>query len=127
MKKVLLTTCNAKYIHKNLALRWLYTTCPHRERVTIREYTIKEREEQIASDILSMEVDVVCFSCYIWNIQQIKTIIQLLKQHDPLLHIVVGGPEVSYESYRLRGRHQYRRRGTEHLGIHHHAGRGAAS
>ena len=101
MKKVLLTTCNAKYIHKNLALRWLYTTCPHRERVTIREYTIKEREEQIASDILSMEVDVVCFSCYIWNIQQIKTIIQLLKQHDPLLHIVVGGPEVSYESYRL--------------------------
>ena len=101
MKKVLLTTCNAKYIHKNLALRWLYTTCPHRERVTICEYTIKEREEQIASDILSMEVDVVCFSCYIWNIQPIKTIIQLLKQHDPRLHIVVGGPEVSYESYRL--------------------------
>lgn len=101
MKKVLLTTCNAKYIHKNLALRWLYTTCPHKESVTIREYTIKEREEQIVSDIVSMEPDVVCFSCYIWNIQQIRRIIRLLKQQIPELHILAGGPEVSYESYDL--------------------------
>ena len=55
MKKVLLTTCNAKYIHKNLALRWLYTTAPHKECVTIREYTIKEQEEWIAQDILSVQ------------------------------------------------------------------------
>lgn len=101
MKKVLLTTCNAKYIHKNLALRWLYTTAPHKECVTIREYTIKEQEEWIAQDILSVQPEVVCFSCYIWNIQLIRRVIVLLKQQNSNLHILVGGPEVSYESYDL--------------------------
>ncbi len=101
MKKVLLTTCNAKYIHKNLALRWLYTTAPHKECVTIREYTIKEQEEWIAQDILSVQPEVVCFSCYIWNIQLIRRVIVLLKQQNSDLHILVGGPEVSYESYDL--------------------------
>lgn len=101
MKKVLLTTCNAKYIHKNLALRWLYTTAPHKECVTIREYTIKEQEEWIAQDILSVQPEVVCFSCYIWNIQLIRRVILLLKQQNSDLHILVGGPEVSYESYDL--------------------------
>lgn len=101
MKKVLLTTCNAKYIHKNLALRWLYTTAPHKECVTIQEYTIKEHEEQIAKDILSRQPEVVCFSCYIWNIQLIRRVILLLKQQKSDLHILVGGPEVSYESFDL--------------------------
>ena len=101
MKKVLLTTCNAKYIHKNLVLRWLYTTAPHKECVTIREYTIKEQEEWIAQDILSVQPEVVCFSCYIWNIQLIRRVIVLLKQQNSNLHILVGGPEVSYESYDL--------------------------
>ena len=101
MKKVLLMTCNAKYIHKNLALRWLYTTAPHKECVTIREYTIKEQEEWIAQDILSVQPEVVCFSCYIWNIQLIRRVILLLKQQKSDLHILVGGPEVSYESFDL--------------------------
>lgn len=101
MKQVLLTTCNAKYIHKNLALRWIYTTCPYPDRVVLKEYTIKEEATQICEDILAMGVDVVCFSCYIWNIRMIKDIIQRLKQRSAHLHIVVGGPEVSYESMEL--------------------------
>lgn len=97
MKKVLLTTLNAKYIHKNLALRWLYTTCPHQEDVQLKEYTIKEDIEYIVSDILSREAEVVCFSCYIWNIEQTLECIRLIKQKREHIHIVVGGPEVSYE------------------------------
>lgn len=97
MKKVLLTTLNAKYIHKNLALRWLYTTCPHQEDVQLKEYTIKEDIEYIVSDILSREAEVVCFSCYIWNIEQTFECIRLIKQKREHIHIVVGGPEVSYE------------------------------
>lgn len=99
--KILLTTCNAKYIHKNLALRWIYTTCPRKEDVIVKEYTIKDTVEKMEEDILAMEVDVVCFSCYIWNIQHIRTLIQNLKAKRPNIHIVVGGPEVSYESYEL--------------------------
>ena len=48
-----------------------------------------------------MQVEVVCFSCYIWNIEIIKAVIRLLKETNPDLHILVGGPEVSYESYDL--------------------------
>lgn len=101
MKKTLLTTCNAKYIHKNLALRWLYVACEHREDVLLKEYVIKDDPLHIVQDILSMQVEVVCFSCYIWNIEIIKAVIRLLKETKPDLHILVGGPEVSYESYDL--------------------------
>lgn len=101
MKKTLLTTCNAKYIHKNLALRWLYVACPERKDVVLKEYVIKDDAKRIAQDILSMQMEVVCFSCYIWNIVLIKEVIALLKSMDPKIHIVVGGPEVSYESYAL--------------------------
>ncbi|MEG0709797.1 MAG: DUF4080 domain-containing protein [Longicatena sp.] len=101
MKKVLLTTCNAKYIHKNLALRWIYTTCPHKEDILLKEYTIKDTLDKIVNDIIQMHVEVVCFSCYIWNIEFILNIIKELKRRDPSQHIIVGGPEVSYESYDL--------------------------
>lgn len=101
MKKVLLTTLNAKYIHKNLALRWLYVCAPKQANVVLKEYTIKESLSFIVQDILSMQVDVVGFSCYIWNIEPIKDIIQQLKRQRSDLSILVGGPEVSYESYDL--------------------------
>lgn len=101
MKKVLLTTCNAKYIHKNLALRWLYTSCPDTTNVMLKEYTIKDDTTRIVHEICEKNVDVVCFSCYIWNIDMTMEIIQSLKERDPSLHIVIGGPEVSYDSYEL--------------------------
>ncbi len=101
MKKTLLTTLNAKYIHKNLALRWIYTTCPHQEDVILKEYTIKEDLNMIVQDIINMNVEVVCLSTYIWNIEEHKQIIQLLKQQKPTIHIIVGGPEVSFESFDL--------------------------
>lgn len=101
MKKTLLTTCNAKYIHKNLALRWLYVTCPHQEDVYLREFIIKDDPNKIIQEILDMKVEVICFSCYIWNIELIKQLIKMLKKQNPSIHIVLGGPEVTYESYDL--------------------------
>ena len=50
--KILLTTLNAKYIHKNLALRWLYVASPMKESTTIKEYTIKDDVNRISDDIL---------------------------------------------------------------------------
>lgn len=99
MKKTLLTTCNAKYIHKNLALRWIYVTCPHKDQVSVKEYTMKDDDEHIVQDVLLHEFEVICFSCYIWNIEKTKRLIRMLKQRNASLHIIVGGPEVSYESY----------------------------
>ena len=99
MKKTLLTTCNAKYIHKNLALRWLYVTCPKQEDVVLKEYVIKDDPDRIVEDIVNQDFEVVCFSCYIWNIELIKELVLKIKDRKPSVHIVLGGPEVSYESY----------------------------
>lgn len=99
--KVLLTTCNAKYIHKNLALRWIYTTCPDQRQVTLKEYTIKDQVTCIIEDILAGSYELVCFSCYIWNIELTMEIIREVRRRCSNINILVGGPEVSYESFEL--------------------------
>ncbi|WP_416327183.1 DUF4080 domain-containing protein [[Eubacterium] hominis] len=98
---IMLATCNAKYIHKNLALRWLYTTSPCQEDVILKEYTIKDDVKRIGNEILEMKIDVLCLSCYIWNIDIHKELIHYLKKQNHNLHIIVGGPEVSYDSFEL--------------------------
>ena len=40
--KVVLTTLNAKYIHKNLALRWLYVSRIPEAEVELMEFVIKD-------------------------------------------------------------------------------------
>lgn len=95
--KTVITTLNAKYIHTSLALRWLYVSNKDRCDIQFREYTIKEKLETIAADLLSTGCDVVGLSVYIWNVSRMGTLISLLKQQKPDLIIVVGGPEVTYE------------------------------
>ena len=95
--KVLLTTLNAKYIHKNLALRWLYVSSPIKENTIIKEYTIKDDLVRVANEIIDDQYDVICFSCYIWNIEETKKIIKMIKEIQDC-KILVGGPEVSFES-----------------------------
>jgi anaerobic magnesium-protoporphyrin IX monomethyl ester cyclase len=96
---ILLTTCNASYIHKNLALRWLYVMRPPEFFVTIKEFTINDSETSIL-DTLEQTWDVIAFSVYIWNSEIIRRLIQTLskKENKPL--IVVGGPEVTYTAQR---------------------------
>lgn len=95
--KTLLTTLNSKFIHKSLSLRLLYVACKDNHDIDFKEYTIKDEIESIVDDILSMELDVICFSVYIWNVDHLKEICKLLKERKPELVIVFGGPEVMYE------------------------------
>ncbi len=95
--KTLITTLNAKYIHISLALRLLYVASYHEHDVDFKEYTIKEDLDIICDDILSMNLDIVAFSCYIWNIHYILTLCQKLKECHPHLILILGGPEVTYE------------------------------
>ncbi len=91
----LLTTLNAKYIHMNLAIRLLYELNKVDERLTWKEFTIKENPDEIASHCSSF--DVVCFSCYIWNITQTLVVAEKIKQLNPATKILLGGPEVTYD------------------------------
>ena len=93
----MLTTLNAKYIHKNLALRWLYSANLKHIPCILKEYVIAQDLDKIAMELLDEEADVIAFSCYIWNIEPTRRIIQKLRQKSDV-HIVVGGPEVSYGS-----------------------------
>jgi anaerobic magnesium-protoporphyrin IX monomethyl ester cyclase len=93
--QILLTTLNAKYIHLNLAIRLLYQLNKSHKGLAWQEFTIKQPAQQIAEACVNY--DVVAFSCYIWNISQTLAVAQLLKQINPNIKILLGGPEVSYE------------------------------
>lgn len=100
--KILLTAINAKFIHSSLAVRYLYTYAKeYQEYITPLEYTINNQEDEILADLYGHNPDVICFSCYIWNIQMICSLAKNLKKIMPHIKIVCGGPEVSYESEEL--------------------------
>ena len=99
MKKVLLTSLNSKYVHSNLALKYLYMAgkdaCPGLE---IREFTINNSRDYIFNELVMGDYDAVCFSCYIWNIEKTTELAADLKKAKPQVSILFGGPEVSYDS-----------------------------
>jgi radical SAM superfamily enzyme YgiQ (UPF0313 family) len=96
--KVVLSTLNAKFIHTSLALRCLKAFSGDRFDIDIAEYTIKDPAMNIASDLFGRNPDVVGFSCYIWNIEETITVVNMLRKIKPELKIVLGGPEVSYDT-----------------------------
>lgn len=96
--KVVLSTLNAKFIHTSLALRCLKAYSGDHFDMEIAEYTIKDPVMNIVSDIFSRKPDVVGFSCYIWNIEETITVINMLRKIMPEVKIILGGPEVSYDT-----------------------------
>lgn len=92
--KTLLISINAKYIHTNNAVRLLKANSDFD--VDILEYTIKDDIEDIIKEITQYQPDVLGFSSYIWNINMIESII--VKLNLPNTKIILGGPEVSYDS-----------------------------
>ena len=95
--KVVLTTLNAKYIHKNLALRWLYVSRIPEAEVELMEFVIKDDLERISDQIASRQPEVIGISVYIWNADLTRKWIAILKRKLPHVRILIGGPEVSYQ------------------------------
>ena len=97
--RILLAACNAKYIHSNLAVYDLKAySSDYDEQVLLREYTINQPKDEIMKDIYSSGADVVCFSCYIWNISFVRELIRDLVKILPETAFWAGGPEVSYDA-----------------------------
>ena len=96
--KVLLVGINAKYIHSNLAIRYLkeYVKEDHIQ-IDIKEFTINQSVDHIVYEIYKMRTDVVGLSCYIWNIKHVIEVTNILKKISPKTKICLGGPEVSYD------------------------------
>lgn len=99
MKSIVLSTLNAKYIHTSLALRYLKSFSQKDfPDIQIAEYTIKDPAMNIVSDLYRRNPAVIGFSCYIWNIEETIVVVSMLKKIMPEVAIVLGGPEVSYDT-----------------------------
>ena len=97
--KILLAACNAKYIHSNLAVYNLKSCSgEYSHNVVIKEYTINQIQDDILKDIYLEQPDVVCVSCYIWNITFVKELMRDLAKILPGVSFWAGGPEVSFDA-----------------------------
>ena len=96
--KLLLIAINAKYIHSNLAVYSLRASAGKwKDEVEIGEYTINHLRENILADIYKRKPDVAAFSCYIWNMEYVQSLLEDLQKVLPQTEIWLGGPEVSYD------------------------------
>ncbi len=98
MKSISLCTLNARYIHASLGLRYLYANMGELQSQTLlQEFTLEQRAEDIAEQLLGPQLKIIGFGIYIWNVTQTLEVIRLIKVLRPDIIVIVGGPEVSYE------------------------------
>ena len=96
---IVLTTLNAKYIHAAFGLRYLLANLGELQpRACLAEFDINQRPLDIAEILLAQNPKIIGFSIYIWNIGPTTEIIAAIKRIRPEIKIIVGGPEVSYET-----------------------------
>ncbi len=116
---VLLAAINAKYIHSNLAV---YSLKAYAEKkwnenaeqeniakgikpsVSIAEYTINQTVDQILMDLYRKRPDILCFSCYLWNIEYVEYLLREIPKVLPHTKIWLGGPEVSWNAKKVLDR-----------------------
>lgn len=101
MSLIVLTTLNARYSHSSFGLRYLLANMQElRDQTLLVEYTINDQLSDILADLVRHRPRIIGFGVYIWNVAPVTRLIADLKQVLPETVIVVGGPEVSYETDR---------------------------
>jgi radical SAM superfamily enzyme YgiQ (UPF0313 family) len=96
---IVLATLNAKYFHTSFGLRYLYANLKELQPICeIQEFVIQTQAIDIVEKILASKPTIVGFGVYIWNIVETTNVVSLLKVIAPEVTVVLGGPEVSYES-----------------------------
>src|SRR5688572_24883416 len=99
MPDIVLATLNAKYIHAAFGLRYLLANLGElKERAQIAEFDINQRPIEIAEALLALQPKILGLGVYIWNATQTLEVVGLIKRVCPETVIVLGGPEVSYET-----------------------------
>jgi radical SAM superfamily enzyme YgiQ (UPF0313 family) len=99
MSDILLATLNARYNHASLGLRYLHANMGElREQTRLMEFTIKQRPIDIAEKLLAQKPKIIGLGIYIWNARESAELVSLLKRINPTITVILGGPEVSYET-----------------------------
>lgn len=99
MSRIVLTTLNARYHHSSFGLRYLYAQLGElQSHAVLREYIIKKPAAEIVEDLLALNPEIIGIGVYIWNTSQVLEVARLLKARRPEVMLVLGGPEVSFET-----------------------------
>ncbi|MBP7827691.1 MAG: B12-binding domain-containing radical SAM protein [Verrucomicrobia bacterium] len=99
MADIVLATLNAKYIHASFGLRYLLANLgPLRERARLLEFDLTRRPVDIVESLLAHQPRILGFGIYIWNVAPTTEIVALIKRVRPDVLVVLGGPEISYET-----------------------------
>jgi len=99
MPDIVLTTLNAKFIHAAFGLRYLFANLGDLQpRAAIAGFDINLRPLDIAETLLAREPKIIGFGIYIWNVEETTEVITAIKRIRPEIKIILGGPEVSYET-----------------------------
>ena len=99
MSGIILTTINARYVHAALGLRYLRANMGElRNQTRIREFVLGDRPADIAEKLLADRPRLIGFGVYIWNVEETTRLIAIIKRVAPEVIVVIGGPEVSYET-----------------------------
>ena len=100
--KIILTTLNSRFTHSAIGLRYLYANMKELQSETqILEFSVNDAIQTVAEDVLKSQPDVVGVGVYIWNASEVKELIHLIKRVSPKTIIILGGPEVTYEPFRV--------------------------
>ena len=100
--KILLTTLNSRYTHSSIGLRYIYANLREmQDNAEILEFSINDAIQTIAEKLLVSQPDVIGIGTYIWNATEVSELIHIIKKISPEVKIILGGPEVSYEPFRV--------------------------
>lgn len=100
--KIILTTLNSRYTHSSVGLRYLYANLQELQKdASILEFTINDAIQSVAEQLLISVPDIIGIGVYIWNAREVSELIHIIKKVSPNTTIILGGPEVSYEPFRI--------------------------
>ena len=103
MSKIILTTLNSRYTHSSIGLRYLYANMGSlQEDTKILEFSINDALQTIAEKILTHKPEIIGIGVYIWNVSYVSELIHIIKKVSPDSTIVLGGPEVTHEPFRVK-------------------------
>ncbi|MBP9900149.1 MAG: DUF4080 domain-containing protein [Verrucomicrobiota bacterium] len=99
MPDIVLATLNAKYIHASFGLRYLLANLGLlRPRAQLLEFDINQRPVDIVEALLAQNPRIIGLGVYIWNVAPTTEVVATLKRVRPEVTLILGGPEVSYET-----------------------------
>lgn len=102
MNTIILTTLNSRFTHTSIALRYLYANLQELQQdAMIAEFSINDAVQSIAQKLLQHKPQIIGIGVYIWNVSEVYELIHIIKKVSPQTAIVLGGPEVSHEPFRV--------------------------